>query len=228
MKISGLLKVSLLNYPGLVCATIFLSDCNFRCPFCHNSSIAKDEYENLSEDDVLNYLEERKKMLDGVCISGGEPTIHKDLEEFITKIRCLGLKVKLDTNGYAPQVLKNLLDKNLLDYIAMDIKNSKEKYSEITGTIVNIGHIEDSIDLIMNSGIDYEFRTTLVSEYHTLSDIEKIAKRIKGAEAYYLQNFEDSGNIMQSGLHGFKKEEMLKFQDVAKKYVQNTNVRGVD
>ena len=167
-------------------------------------------------------------MLDGVCISGGEPTIHKDLEEFITKIRCLGLKVKLDTNGYAPQVLKNLLDKNLLDYIAMDIKNSKEKYSEITGTIVNIGHIEDSIDLIMNSGIDYEFRTTLVSEYHTLSDIEKIAKRIKGAEAYYLQNFEDSGNIMQSGLHGFKKEEMLKFQDVAKKYVQNTNVRGVD
>lgn len=228
MNIVGLQKVSLLNYPGLVSATIYVNGCNFRCPFCHNSSIVKGEYEKLSEDEVFKYLEERKKMLDGVCVSGGEPTTQKDLKEFILKLKNMGFKVKLDTNGYNPSVLKQLIDLKCLDYIAMDIKNSDEKYSKTAGVPIEISVINESIELIMQSGIDYEFRTTVVEEFHSLADIEFIAKKIKGANAYYIQNFEDSGDIMQSCLHGFKKSKLEEFVQEAKKFISNSNLRGID
>lgn len=228
MKIIGLQKVSLLNYPGLVSATIFVSGCNFKCPFCHNSSIVKCEYNELSENQIFEYLEERKKMLDGVCVSGGEPTIHKDIKEFIIKLKNMGFKVKLDTNGYNPDMLKDLIDSKCLDYIAMDIKNSDSKYSKTAGVNVDLNLINESVDLIMNSGIDYEFRTTVVEELHTAEDIELICKKLKGASAYYIQNFEDSGDIMQNGLHGFNKEKLLNFVDIAKQHIQNSNLRGID
>ncbi len=228
MNIVGLQKVSLLNYPGLVSATIYVNGCNFRCPFCHNSSIVKGEYEKLSEDEVFKYLEERKKMLDGVCVSGGEPTTQKDLKDFILKLKDMGFKVKLDTNGYNPSVLKQLIELKCLDYIAMDIKNSDEKYSKTAGVPIEISVINESIELIMQSGIDYEFRTTVVEEFHSLADIEFIAKKIKGAKAFYIQNFEDSGDIMQSCLHGFKKSKLEEFVKEAKKFISNSNLRGID
>ena len=228
MNIVGLQKVSLLNYPGLVSATIYVNGCNFRCPFCHNSSIVKCEYEELSEEQVFEYLIERKKMLDGVCVSGGEPTTQKNLKEFILKLKDMGFKVKLDTNGYNPKVLNELLKSKCLDYVAMDIKNSDEKYTKTAGVNINMDMINESIRLIMNSNIDYEFRTTVVEELHELTDIEFIAKKLAGAKAYFIQNFEDSGDIMQNGLHGFKKEKLQEFIEVAKKYIPNSNLRGID
>ena len=228
MEIGGLQKVTLINYPGLVSATVFVNGCNYRCPFCHNTSIVNKSYDSLDEEEVFAYLIERKKMLDGVCISGGEPTMQKDLEPFIVKLKNLGFKVKLDTNGYRPDLLENLISKNLLDYIAMDIKNSDDKYSLTSGIKVDINKINESINLVINSGIDYEFRTTVVKEFHTKEDIEKISLKIKDAKAYFIQNFEDSGDIMQNNLHGFNKEELLEFLEIAKQHNKNANLRGIE
>ena len=186
MIIKGLQKLTLLDYPGKTACTVFTGGCNFRCPFCHNASLVNDlNSDEISESDFFELLNKKKNVLQGVCITGGEPTLMPDLSEFIAKIKKLGYLVKLDSNGYRPEVIKNLVHDNLIDYIAMDIKNSEEKYPLTTGIDnIDIAKIKESINFIMNCNIDYEFRTTVVKELHTSTDIEAIGLLIKDAKKY--------------------------------------------
>lgn len=210
MKIGGFSKLTLLDFPGSVACIVFTSGCNFRCPFCHNASLVThtDDSENTSEDEILSYLKKRKGLLDGVVITGGEPLLQKGIEEFIIKVRELGYKVKLDTNGSFPDKLKNLLDKGLLDYVAMDIKNCKEKYSITAGCEVNLDDIEKSIWLLENSGVDYELRTTVARELHNSADIKSIAQWINKTPKYFIQNFKNSGDIVGENLSEFSKDDL--------------------
>lgn len=226
MKISGLQKLSLVDFDGHLCATIFTSGCNFKCPFCHNSSLVINPSNEISEKDVLEFLDKRRKQLDSVCISGGEPTLHKDLPNFIKKIKDLGFLVKLDTNGTNLEMLEYLIENKLIDYVAMDIKNSIENYSLTTNCNINTDNIERTIKYIMSCGIDYEFRTTLVNEFHTLEDIKRISKLIKGAKKYYLQKFVDNDNCISSDLHEINKTIALEFKELLTKNIPNTNLRG--
>lgn len=218
MLIAGLNKTTLLDYPGYVAATVFVGGCNFRCPFCHNGGLVFTPLSQrvFSVEEVLSFLNKRKNLLKGVCISGGEPTLHADLPEFIEKIKDMGYRVKLDTNGYNPNVLKHLLDRKLLDYVAMDIKNCPEKY-ELTAGIIDVGNsrtgdiskdsdevsqifdmnkICQSVALLKESDIRYEFRTTVVKEFHTKEDLLKIADWIRGCPRYYLQQYQENENIL--------------------------------
>lgn len=197
MIIQGLQKLTVLDFPGQVACIVFTAGCSFRCPFCHNATLVKAEGENVSEEEVLAYLKKRQGILDGIVITGGEPTIQKDLKEFIIKIKNLGYKVKLDTNGYHPEVLEDLLNDGLVDYVAMDIKNSKDKYAVTVGLQnIDILRIERSVELLKNCNIPYEFRTTTMEELHSDEDIKSIANWLKGAKKYFLQSFKDSGDIL--------------------------------
>ncbi|MBR4720640.1 MAG: anaerobic ribonucleoside-triphosphate reductase activating protein [Clostridia bacterium] len=230
MKIYGLQKLTLLDYPGKTACTIFTGGCNFRCPFCHNALLVTDidSSQTYSEEEILDFLSKRTGLLDGVCITGGEPLMNNDIEDFIRAIKKLGYKVKLDTNGSFPEILKELLNNHLVDYVAMDIKNSKEKYEKTAGIKnVSISDIEKSINLLKLSDIDYEFRTTVVNEFHTEGDILKIAEWIKGAKNYFLQNFEDSGNLIGENLSAVSKDILEKMKTSAKAFVENTQIRGV-
>ena len=230
MKIHGLQKLTLLDYPGKTACTVFTGGCNFRCPFCHNALLvtdidASDTYE---EEEILKFLSGRVGLLDGVCITGGEPLMQADIAEFIRKIKELGYKVKLDTNGTFPERLDFLVNNRLVDYVAMDIKNSKEKYAKTAGVgSISISDIERSIGILMASGIDYEFRTTVVKELHTEEDIVKIAEWIKGAKGYFLQNFEDSGNLIGENLNPVSCDVLEKMKGLASAFVQNTQTRGI-
>lgn len=229
MLIKGLQKLTLLDYPAKTACTIFTGGCNFRCPFCHNASLVLDvnEGEKYEADEVLAFLKKRAGLLDGVCVTGGEPLLQKDIKEFLKAIKEMGYAIKLDTNGYSPEKLSEIAGEGLIDYIAMDIKNCKEKYSETVGIDIDISKIEKSVDFIMTSGIDYEFRTTVVREYHTLSDIEKIAKWISGAKRYYLQNFVDSGDLIKNGLSAVDKETLDSMKKVCEWHIKSTETRGV-
>lgn len=197
MIIQGLQKLTVLDFPGQVACIVFTAGCSFRCPFCHNATLVKAEGDNISEEEVLAYLKKRQGILDGVVITGGEPTIQKGLKEFIIKIKNLGYKVKLDTNGYHPEVLEDLLNDGLVDYVAMDIKNSKDKYAVTVGLQnIDILRIERSVELLKNCNIPYEFRTTTMEEFHSEEDIKSIAEWLKGAKKYFLQSFKDSGDIL--------------------------------
>lgn len=211
MKIMGLQKLTLLDYPGKTACTVFTAGCNFRCPFCHNASLVthiKEETE-ITEEEFFAFLKKRQGVLDGVCITGGEPTLMPDLEEFIEKIKEMGFEVKLDTNGYNPNILSELIDKNLIDYVAMDIKNCKEKYGLTVGIEnFDISPIEKSVEILKRGAVDFEFRTTVVDELHTAEDIEKIGKWLYPAEKYYLQGFKDSGDLIENGLHGKSENDM--------------------
>ena len=201
MKIGGLQKFTLIDYPGHIAATVFCLGCNFRCPWCHNPELVLpekfDKKSEILEKDFFDFLKQRKELLEAVVVCGGEPTIFEDLPEFCAKIKKYGFLVKLDTNGSNPDMLKNLFAHNLVDYIAMDIKapmtnqksKIKNKYERAVGKDVDLGEIKKSIEIIKNSGIDYEFRTTVVPSIHTKEDIIQIAKEIAGAKKYYLQNF---------------------------------------
>lgn len=226
MKISGLQKLSLVDYPEHTACTIFTSGCNFACPFCHNSSLVQNLADEITENKVLEYLIKRKNILDAVCISGGEPTLQKDLLEFINKIKNMGYKIKLDTNGTNFEILKYLIDNKLIDYVAMDIKNSLEKYPLTTNCKVNLDNIKKSIGYLLNSNIEYEFRTTLVQEFHTTEDIENISLLISGAKKYYLQKFVDSDNCIARGLHEITKEKVLQFQKILQDKIPQTFLRG--
>lgn len=226
MKISGLQKLSLVDFDGHISATIFTAGCNFLCPFCHNSGLVYNLEENIEESDVIEYLNKRKNMLDSVCISGGEPTLNKDLPQFISNIKNLGYKVKLDTNGTNLEMIQYLVENKLVDYIAMDIKNSIDKYQITTNCTVDTNKIRSTIKYIMNSNIDYEFRTTLVQEYHDLEDIKKIGKLIHKANKYFLQHFVDNGNCIGDNLHAVNKETAEIYLKEIKKYVPNSNLRG--
>lgn len=227
MIINGFSKLTLLDYPGSLACEIFTQGCNFKCPFCHNSEfIENSNNSSYSEEEIISYLDKRKKILDGIVITGGEPTIQKDLISFIKKVKSLGYKVKLDTNGFRPKVLKELLDNNLIDYVAMDIKNSFEKYG-ITCGIPNIliNNIKESINLLKESNIDYEFRTTIIKEYHTKEDILKILDII-GESKYYLQNFEMSDNVIDQNLHGFSSYELDEMNDLLNLKYKNVTIRN--
>ena len=229
MLIHGLQKMTLLDYPGYVACTVFLNGCDFRCPYCHNFELVNGTAEPImDEDEFFGFLGKRKGLLDGVCISGGEPLLHKDIETFIRKIREMGYKIKLDTNGYHPDMLKKLIDEELLDYIAMDIKNSIAKYS-MTVNIPNIDTttIKKSISIIMNSGVDYEFRTTVVGGLHEMDDFEQIGPMIQGAKAYYLQQFTMRDTVPSRELYSPSPEDMEAFLKVVKKYVDPALLRGV-
>ncbi|MDD5980465.1 MAG: anaerobic ribonucleoside-triphosphate reductase activating protein [bacterium] len=209
MIIGGLQKTTLLDFPNHVACIIFTKGCNFRCPFCQNSTlIGIDHEDEISEEYIFDYLIKRQGILDGVVITGGEPTVQKDLKEFIKKIRKLGYKVKLDTNGYNPNVLKELIDENLLDYVAMDIKHTFEKYHIVAGKILNTDNILESIKRLEESDVCHEFRTTIIKEYHTIDDIIEITSYFKSDTPYYLQNFKNSSNVLDKSLHGFTNEEL--------------------
>lgn len=231
MQICGLNKTTLLDYPEHVAATIFLGRCNFRCPFCHNGDLVlmPEEQPFISKQDIFNFLEKRKGVLSGVCITGGEPTLDLELEDFIRKIKEIGYLVKLDTNGYKPEVLIDLGEKGLVDYVAMDIKNSFAHYAETVG-IKNIdtGKIEESIRYLIDGKIPYEFRTTVVKELHTKEDMLAIGKGIKGAEVYFLQNYKESEQIIAPGMHPFQKEELEDYKTLLKPFVNKVELRGID
>ena len=217
MNIKGLQKTTLLDFPGKIACTIFVDGCNFRCRYCHNSSLLAvsniQSDSTITTDDFFSFLLSRKHKLQGVCISGGEPTLQADLVPFIKQIKSLGFLVKLDTNGYQPRVLQELIDANLLDYIAMDLKTSLDSYEDLiqmpsfcSNTIVT------SISLIKNSGVDYEFRSTIVKELHDSNIIQKMVELIAPANAYYLQNYVDSDNVLEKGFHSYTREELLTFR----------------
>jgi pyruvate formate lyase activating enzyme len=191
MKIGGLQKVSLIDFPGKIAAVVFTQGCNFRCQFCHNKSlVVPEEFEkSLDEGEIFRFLEARAGKIDGVVVSGGEPTLRSDLMQFMVRVKNLGLLTKLDTNGTLPDVLENLYAENLLDYVAMDIKHRLEKYGEITCVRVDVGKIKQSIALIKNSGVDYEFRTTVVPQFHTADDIKAIALQLSAAKRFVIQEF---------------------------------------
>lgn len=200
MVISGMQKLTLLDYPGKTAAIVFTYGCNFRCPFCHNALLVTEKCrDTLSEEEVFAFLEKRKGILDAVCITGGEPTLQKYLKEFIIKVRSMGYSVKLDTNGTNPDVLDELLSEGLLDYVAMDIKNAPEKYSLTAGANVDINNIFKSIELIKNKALDYEFRTTITKELHCEEDIRAIAELVGKGSKYFLQQFKDSGCLIKDG-----------------------------
>lgn len=227
MEILGIEKVSFVDYDDKICATIFTGGCNFRCPFCHNSGIVEKIFNPYSEDEILTYLKERSRLLDAVTISGGEPTLQKDLEEFIIKVKSLGYKIKLDTNGTRPDVVKNLIEKNLIDYIAMDIKNNFEDYSKITGIAnPNIEKIKETIHYLNEKNFPFELRTTLVKGFHTKDSIEKMAKDLKGQNKLFLQKFVDNESCFSSNLEPISKAEAEEFQKILSKTIKNVNLRG--
>ena len=232
MEIKGLQKTTLLDYPEKLAATVFTGGCNFRCPFCHNASLvlSPNESDKISEEEFFSYLSKRKGVLDGVCVTGGEPLLSYDIKDFIQKIKDLGLSVKLDTNGSFPDKLEELLDSGLVDYVAMDIKNCKEKYALTAGISENSDFIEKadrSINIIMSKAPDYEFRTTVVRELHDIEDIVKIANRIQNAKKYFLQSYVDSGNIIKSGLTAYEPAEMLEILAATRKILPVTMLRGI-
>lgn len=213
MKLGGLQKTSLIDYPGTLACTVFTLGCCFRCPFCHNPELVISNFEKdgaISEKNFLKFLVEKKGKLEGVCITGGEPTIQKDIIDFIRKIKDIGYKVKLDTNGIRPDVLVQLIKKELIDYIAMDIKNSPDVYQETCGTKVDIERIKLSIDLIKNFKKQYEFRTTVVPSIHNYKDFEKIGGLLAGSSLYVLQRYQDKGKILNEKMRSvFKRGEKL-------------------
>lgn len=227
MNIAGVQKVTLLDYPGKVACEIFTQGCNFECPFCQNSSLIPiTNTGEFSEEEIFEYLNLRKNILDGVVITGGEPTVQKDLKGFIKKIKDLGLLVKLDTNGGNPKVLQELIDEKLVDYVAMDIKNIFNKYNITAGKKINLDNIKKSIEILKASKIDYEFRTTIIKEMHSLDDIVSICKLVGNAK-YYLQNFEDSENVIDHSLHGFSREELLFIDKYLKDVFPNVEIRAL-
>jgi pyruvate formate lyase activating enzyme len=227
MIIGGMEKLTLLDYPDKVAAIIFTAGCNYKCPFCQNSSLV---YSNsiIKENEIFDYLEKRKKILDGVCVSGGEPLVQKDIKLFIKRIKDMGFLVKLDTNGSFPDKLKELLDEKLIDYVAMDIKNEFDNYSKTVGMKnVDIENIKKSIKLLEESDIDYEFRTTIIKQFHNIDNILKICKYIGKNSKYYLQNFVDSPDVPQRGLTGFSKEELTNILSEVNKKYSNVQIRYI-
>ena len=231
IKFYGLQKLTLLDFPGRMAATVFTGGCNFRCPFCHNRSLVflNENDSEINQNDILDYLSLRNKVLDGLCISGGEPLLHKGLKDFIKKVRNLGLSVKLDTNGSNFEGLKELIDEKLVDYVAMDIKNCPNKYSLTTGLQnFDLKEVEKSKNYLLENHVDYEFRTTVVKEYHELKDFEEIGKWIKGAKRYFIQNFEDHGSCIVEGLNAMSEDELKQVEETVKPYVEYVQIRGIE
>ncbi len=228
MIIAGLQKSSLIDYPNEIAAVVFTSGCNFRCPFCHNGGLLEDKKsQKITPEEVLDFLKTRQNKLQGVVISGGEPTLHKDLEDFIIKIRDLGFKIKLDTNGSNPSVLIDLVNKNLIDYVAMDIKSPLKKYKEATNSNIDTENIKESIDFLLKGKVDYEFRTTVVKESLSFDDFRIIAQEIKGAKRYFLQKFisEHAFDETFRDKTTYTKEEFEKIKEILSASIKEIYVR---
>lgn len=235
MLLGGLQRMTLIDYPGKVAATVFTVGCNFRCPFCHNPELVlKSEFlvsldDNTLEKEFFEFLKTRQGKLDGICITGGEPTIQADLVEFVTKIKKLGFAVKLDSNGTRPDVLRELFQKKLLDYVAMDIKSSLKNYKNVCGTDIDLERIKLSVDLIKNSGVDYEFRTTVVPGLHTVEEFKDVAEWLKGSRKYILQKYEDNGKILDKTLTERikgKEIDLERVKKTMKTMIENVSVRS--
>ena len=229
MKIHGLEKMSLVDYDGKVSATVFTGNCNFKCGFCHNSALvlSTENLPEIPEIEILDYLKKRKGLLDGVCVTGGEPTLCTDLPNFIEKIKNLGYSVKLDTNGTNPEMVKSLRQNGLVDYFAMGIKNDRENYAKIIGfNKFDTSKIEKTVEYFLSSNAPYEFRTTLVNEFHKKENIINIGKWIKGADKYFLQKFKNSENCIQSHLSAVDDKTAINFKELLTEYIPNTFLRG--
>ena len=229
MQIHGLNKTTLLDYPGRVACTIFTGGCNFRCPYCHNSELVLNPSSQplISEEEIFAFLKKRQGILEGVCITGGEPTVNPDLLDFMKKVKELGYPIKLDSNGYRPEVLREAISEGLADCIAMDVKSGPTNYHVAAGLkTIDTGKLSESIDIIMNSGVDYEFRTTVVKGIHTDFDFEEIGNWIKGANKYFIQNYRDNEFVMVKGYEGFSDEELDHILSTVKKYIPNARIRG--
>ncbi len=232
IDIRGIFNTSLIDYPGKIVSTIFFNRCNFRCPFCHNPELVLDKDKNspINPQEIIEYLEKRKKWLDGVCLTGGEPTLHKGLEKFIKNIKERGFLVKLDTNGTNPGILETLIKKELVDYIAMDIKAHYDDYDNVTKVKVNKENIKKSTDIIRNSRIDYEFRTTVVPPYFKKNDLIKICKWLKGSKRYVLQQFRNNTAMLDMTLantQAYTPEKLEEFKEIASKYFNTCEIRGI-
>ena len=227
MTIKGLQKLTLLDYPGRIACTVFLGGCNFRCPFCHNGGLAlgNDADGIMSTPELLAFLDSRRGRLQAVCISGGEPTLHRDLPELISEIKSRGFEVKLDTNGTNPEMLSSLIADGLIDYVAMDIKNSPEKYALTTGVNSNFNAVRESAALLMQGRVDFEFRTTLAKELHNAEDMEIIGKWLSGSEKYFLQTYRDEGDLLVGGFTAFTPEETKELLAVLKGYIPSAEIR---
>ncbi len=229
MRINGFAGISLIDFPGRVSSIIYTSPCNFKCPFCHNASLIEKNDNVIQDFFILSEIKKRKNFIDAVVITGGEPTLQDDLEDFLFKIKDIGLKIKLDTNGYLPEKVRKLVNKNLVDYIAMDIKSSKEKYSKACGVNINLKKILETIKIIMTSGIDYNFRTTCVPELVKKEDIGKIGEMIKGAKLYILQQY-DNENVYSEEykkIFPYSEKEIEEFAEIAKKYVEEVRINNL-
>ena len=228
MFISGIQKMTLLDYPGKCACTVFLAGCNLRCPFCHNASLVLGNPEPVMDEDAFfAFLNKRKGLLDGVCVTGGEPTLRRDLPEFIGKIKELGFLVKLDTNGSNPELLKKLLEDHLLDYVAMDIKNAPHRYGETCGGIDILTAVEQSLAILKESAVEYELRTTLCKPFHDKIALEAMGKWLSGEKNYHLQSFVDSGDLVGTEVSGFTKEEMEELRQAVLPYIPTTRIRGI-
>lgn len=228
---AGIQKLTLLDFPGQVACTLFTRGCNMRCPFCHNASLVvrANEQKTYSNEEILSFLKKRQGVLDGVAITGGEPTLMPGLADFMMQVSGLGYKIKLDTNGTRPEVLKSIVRGGLVDYVAMDIKNCREKYGETVGFdfSYDLSPIDESIAFLMEGNVDYEFRTTVSRTYHTEEDIIKIGKWISGDERYFLQQFKDSGDIIGMQIEGYDEVTMRSLLDEILPFVPNAQLRGV-
>lgn len=230
MNIGGLQKTSLLDYPDTISAIIWTVGCNFRCPFCYNKDLVLGNVENISEKDIFSFLEKRKGLLEGLVISGGEPLMQKDIVQFIEKVKKLGYKIKIDTNGMYPEKLKELIDKKLVDYIAMDIKAPIDKYDQLSGIKTDIKKIEKSIEIIRSSSVDYEFKTTFVPSLLTKEDILSIGKLLKGSKKYYLQQFKGDVPLISSKLENanpYSKDDLFDTLEKIKPYFKFCDIRGI-
>ena len=233
MIIAGLQKMTITDFPENVACILFLKGCNFRCPYCHNSELIDYKIDDnyILKEEVFDFLKKRQGILDGVVISGGEPTVNKDLPKLIKEIRDLGFKIKLDTNGTNPQMLKELLEDGLIDYVAMDIKNVQTKYLETAGlsekNVQILENVQKSIDILKKSKVDHEFRTTIMKNYHNIEDLEEINKLIGKDEKYFIQNFEDSEYVLDHNIEPFSEKELKEIKNKLTKNFQKTSVRGI-
>ena len=230
MKIYGIEKVSLVDFDGHICCTLFTGGCNFRCPYCHNAGLVLGrDLKEISEEDIFSHLSKRRAMIDSVCISGGEPTINPDLPEFIKKIKALGFLVKLDTNGTNPKMLEYLIDNHLVDAVAMDIKSSKEGYFNACGADdQKTQNVAASVEILMKKCKNYEFRTTLVENLVTKKDVNLMASWLADAQKMYLQKFEDKGGNLASGLSAVSRATALEFKKILEKTIPEVHLRGYD
>ncbi len=229
MRIHGLQKMSLVDYPGKVACTVFLGGCDFRCPYCHNAELLKEDApEVMNDTELLDFLKKRQGLLDGVVITGGEPLLRKDLPDLLSRIRELQYPVKLDTDGNHPAELKEVVGAGLVDYVAMDVKNSPDRYGETIGIpAFNVSRVDESIHFLLEGNVDYEFRTTVVKQLHNADSFRKIGEWIKGADHYFLQKFVDRDTVPFAGLTGPSDEEMLEYRDIIRLFVPSAELRGI-